>query len=99
MDNFSDEQFQHLLESLTHQGGNEQFETFLGNLEEMPDLALFNSFCDPTLVPAIDAPETFLSFPPLPAIEEEEYSPPRNAIPPCSIGSMLYGAFHSDVGT
>lgn len=82
MENFSDDQFQHLLESLNQNSSNESYETFLGNLDEIPDIAFFNSFCDPSLVPMINDPESLLSFPPLPLIEEEEYTPPDALSPP-----------------
>jgi hypothetical protein len=76
MGSFSDEQFERLLAGLGQNTDIEPFENFLGNLEDMPDIAAFSSFCDPTLVPMIsEGPESLLSFPPLPPIEEEASSP------------------------
>lgn len=80
---FSDEQFERLLAGLDQNTDSEPFENFFGNLEDMPDIAAFSSFCDPTLVPMIsDHPESLLSFPPLPPIEEEVSSPNTPPVQP-----------------
>ncbi|KAJ6076665.1 hypothetical protein N7499_008646 [Penicillium canescens] len=73
MGSFSDEQFERLLAGLDQNTDSEPFENFLGNLEDMPDIAAFNSFCDPTL-------PSFL--PPLPPIEEEVSSPNTPPVQP-----------------
>ncbi|KAJ6051512.1 uncharacterized protein N7446_006145 [Penicillium canescens] len=83
MGSFSDEQFERLLAGLDQNTDSEPFENFLGNLEDMPDIAAFSSFCDPTLVPMMcDLPESLLSFPPLPPIEEEVSSPNTPPVQP-----------------
>ena len=72
MENFSDEQFERLLEGLSQPSDIEPFEGFLNNLNTIPDIAPFNSFCDPTLVSlSHEDPQGIFCFPPLPAIEEE----------------------------
>ncbi|KAJ5602071.1 hypothetical protein N7510_011605 [Penicillium lagena] len=51
---------------------DEQFERLLQDLDTSPDLELLDSFYDPTLLPLSDGDICgLLSFPPLPAIEEE----------------------------
>ncbi|KAJ5800719.1 uncharacterized protein N7518_002787 [Penicillium psychrosexuale] len=85
MGSFSDKQFERLLAGLDQNTDSEPFENFLSNLEDMPDIAAFSSFCDLTLVPMIsNYPESLLSFLPLLLIEEEALGYLKDK-PPASI--------------
>jgi hypothetical protein len=90
MGSFSDEQFERLLAGLGQATDSEPFENYLGHLEDMPEIVDFGSFCDPTLVPMISDPESLLSFPPLPPIEEEAISPNTPPVQPSEESSPAH---------
>lgn len=88
MDSFSDEQFQRLLEGLGQANDIEPFECFLGNLEDVPDIPQFNSYCDPAVIPVTS--DNLLSFPPLPPIEEETTCSNMSPIPTLTESSSTH---------
>ncbi|OKP09512.1 hypothetical protein PENSUB_5134 [Penicillium subrubescens] len=60
---------------------DEQFQRLLNDIEQSSGPGLFDTFFDPTLLPGNGEDGSFLCFPPLPPIEEEEV-PPISDVPP-----------------